>query len=530
MKNILHKLWERLETSFSKHRNISGQDSTGKDSDNATEVSNAVSVIIPALNEEKNIAQIVAYALSDPATAEVIVIDDCSTDRTAAYAEQAGARVITSKMLGKGVSMKEGALSAKSNFVVYLDGDLNGLQKGIITRLSMPLIQKEADFIKARFGRSAGRVTELLAKPMLKVFFPELAEFSQPLGGIIAADKSLLQTLNFEDGYGVDVGLLIDCHLAGAKIAEVDIGLISHDSQPLNDLVLMANEVSRVIFNRAKNAGKLHVDQVATMYEIQRLTLAEIEHIVARRKERSKLLLLDMDGTISPSRFAIELAQATGRSHTLMQYLDSKENDAATRSEQIAAIFRFLHKKEFEKVAFNMEIRPGVIEFVKRMKRAGFMVGIISDSYFVAADIIRRRIFADFAIGHMLTFTNEICAGQLRINRAFLTEDKTSTEEICKSNVLRHFIEDTASPAIETVWAVGDNLNDLQMLKKANRAFVIEPKSEVFADEPSIIRIASFEELLDLVPEPEETRMSLTQELSSQDCASDNNEGNVLTG
>lgn len=522
MKSTLHKLWEKLETSFSKHSKIFGQyDSAEKSSDDAGKISKLVSVVIPALNEEKNIANIVAYAFSDPATAEVIVIDDCSTDKTAACAEQAGAKVITSKMLGKGVSMKEGAQYAKSHFIVYLDGDLTGLQDGIISRLSMPLIKKEADLVKARFGRSAGRVTELLAKPMLKVFFPELAQFSQPLGGIIAADKSLLQTLNFEDGYGVDVGLLIDSHLVGAKIIEVDIGLISHDSQPLNDLVLMANEVSRVIFNRAKHAGKLHVDQVAAMYEIQRQTLAEIEHIVSRRKGHKKLLLLDMDGTVSPSRFAIELAQATGRSHELMQFLDNKENDAATRSEQIAAIFRFLHKREFEKVASKMEIRPGVIEFVRRMKRAGFMVGIISDSYFVATEVIRRRLFADFAIGHMLTFNNDICTGELRINQAFLAEDKTGVEEICKSNVLRYFTDDTASPTIETVWAIGDNINDLQMLRKADYAFVIEPKSEIFADEPSITRITSFEELLDLVPETEENMTSHTDERLPQDYASD---------
>lgn len=125
-----------------------------------------------------------------------------------------------------------------------------------------------------------------------------------------------------------------------------------------------------------------------------------------------------------------------------------------------------------------MEIRPGVIEFVRRMKRAGFMVGIISDSYFVATEVIRRRLFADFAIGHMLTFNNDICTGELRINQAFLAEDKTGEEAICKGNVLRYFTDDTASPTIETVWAIGDNLNDLQMLN-ADYAFVIEPKSEI---------------------------------------------------
>jgi glucosyl-3-phosphoglycerate synthase len=149
-----------------------------------------------------------------------------------------------------------------------------------------PLLSGEADFVKARFGRGGGRVTELTAKPMLKVFFPEVAHYSQPLGGIIAARKSLLQALTFEDGYGVDIGLLLDAHLVGASMAEVDIGSLENDSQPLQDLTLMANEVARVIFNRARAAGRLHVEQVTAMYEYQRLAASGIDYVVTRRKGR----------------------------------------------------------------------------------------------------------------------------------------------------------------------------------------------------------------------------------------------------
>ena len=123
----------------------------------------------------------------------------------------------------------------------------------------------EADFVKARFGRGGGRVTELTAKPMLKVFFPELSHYAQPLGGIIAARRSLLQSLEFENGYGVDIGLLLDAHRAGARVVEVDIGSLEHDSQPLLDLTAMANEVSRVIYSRAREAGRLHVEQITAI-------------------------------------------------------------------------------------------------------------------------------------------------------------------------------------------------------------------------------------------------------------------------
>ena len=242
------------------------------------------SVLIPALNEGKRIAQVVAYARADPATGEVIVIDNSSIDATAQLARSAGATVVTSTLLGKGASMRDGVGLAKHDLLVYLDGDLSGLRKGIITQLVGPLARNEADFVKARFGRVGGRVTELTAKPMLKIFFPELAHFGQPLGGIISARKSLLQSLEFEDAYGVDIGLLLDSHLAGARLAEVDIGSLEHDSQPLQDLSFMANEVSRVIFSRARAAGRLNVDQIAAMYETQRQAAAELDYVLTRKK------------------------------------------------------------------------------------------------------------------------------------------------------------------------------------------------------------------------------------------------------
>ena len=470
------------------------------------------SVVIPALNEAARIASVVRYALADPATAEVVVVDDSSIDDTAELARAAGARVITSTMLGKGTSMQDGVAAAASELLVFLDGDLAGLREGIVSDLCRPLLSGEADFVKARFGRGGGRVTELTAKPMLKVFFPELAHFSQPLGGIIAGRRSLLQSLPFEEGYGVDIGLLIDAHRAGAKLAEVDIGSLEHDSQPLLDLTVMANEVSRVIYARAKAAGRLHVEQITAMYETQRHATASFEYILSRRRGRTKLALLDMDGTITTGRFALELARATGREDALLALLDGGKAaaaglsiDAATRSQGIAAVFRFVHRREFERVAHASEIRPGAIEFVNRLKRAGFMVGVVSDSYFVAAEIVRRRVFADFALAHPLQFDSDVCSGELRLNPAFMPMDGTQGEDaaaLCKSHVIRRFRADDQPPPVQEVWALGDNLNDLAMLKLADRGFAIDPKSPELAKLPGVQVVASFDELSALLPQP----------------------------
>ena len=467
----------------------------------------SVTVVIPALNEAKRIASVVAYALADPATAEVLVIDDSSIDDTAALARAAGARVITSSMLGKGASMHDGAINARHELLVYLDGDLAGLRPGIVSDLARPLLADQADFVKARFGRGAGRVTELTAKPMLKVFFPELAHLGQPLGGVIAARRSMLQQMTFEDGYGVDIGLLLDAQHAGARVLEVDIGSLEHDSQPLLDLTVMANEVSRVIYSRARVAGRLHVDQIVAMYESQRLAAASLEHILTRRRGRQRLLLLDMDGTITTTRFAVELARASGQEAALAELLDGPSDDTAARSDRIAALFRFVHKQQFERVARAAPIRPGVIEFVNRMRRAGFMVGVLSDSYFVAADILRRRVFADFALAHTMQFDGDVCNGQVKVNPAFLALPlhEAGAAPVCKSHVLRRFRAEAGDPPLLECWAVGDNLNDLNLLRLADHAFAIEPKAAALQREPHITVIQSFGEILARVPSPLQT-------------------------
>jgi phosphoserine phosphatase len=396
--------------------------------------------------------------------------------------------------------MADGALVAKSELLVYLDGDLKGLRSGIISDLARPLIAGEAEFVKARFGRGGGRVTELTAKPMLKVFFPELAHFAQPLGGIIAARKSLLQQLTFEDGYGVDIGLLLDAWRVNAKLAEVDIGHLAHDSQPLLDLTSMANEISRVIYSRARASGRLHVEQITAMYESQRQATASWDYAITRQKKRQKLLLLDMDGTVTTSRFVTLLAQATGQVEALGHYLDNHNADTLTRSASIAQIFRFVHRQKFEAVAKAMPIRPGVIECVKAFKRAGFMVGVISDSYFVAAEVLRKRIFADFALAHTVQFQGDVCTGELSINSAFLPDPNAPAPDadrigISKHHVLAQFRREDIQPRFDTIWAVGDNDNDVDMLNLADRAWMIEPKSPRLKTIPGVTEITHFDEL-----------------------------------
>jgi len=190
------------------------------------------SVVVPALNEEKTIERVVTFCLADPLVSEVIVVDDKSEDQTASLAKKAGAKVVISASRGKGISMKEGIDASGNEFIIFLDADIDPYPEGSIEKLAAPLVDNQADFVKGAFARNAGRVTELVAKPLLAILFPGLSHFSQPLSGMIAGKKSFFNKIEFFNDYGVDIGILIDMYLMKARVKEVNIGYIENKSKP----------------------------------------------------------------------------------------------------------------------------------------------------------------------------------------------------------------------------------------------------------------------------------------------------------
>ena len=151
-----------------------------------------ISVILPALNEEKNIAKVLNIIKEKSKNIEeIIVVDNNSSDNTGNIAKKMGAKVVLCKKKGKGYAMETGLNKAKGDIVVFVDADICNYKKGFINDLVKPILNKEADFVKATFTRSGGRVTELVARPLLEITFPKLAEFNQPLSGIIASKKRL---------------------------------------------------------------------------------------------------------------------------------------------------------------------------------------------------------------------------------------------------------------------------------------------------------------------------------------------------
>lgn len=209
-----------------------------------------VTVVIPAKNEERCIAKVVKLVKSNKKVNQVIVVDNNSEDNTAKIAQKAGADVVFCENRGKGYAMEAGLKCVENDVVAFVDADINNYSKNIIDVLVNPILNDDVDFVKSMFERKGGRVTELVAKPLLNITYPDIYKFSQPLSGMIAGKTELFKKIEFEKDYGVDIGILLDMIELNANIVEVSIGKIKNSSKQWQALNKMAEEVANAILKR----------------------------------------------------------------------------------------------------------------------------------------------------------------------------------------------------------------------------------------------------------------------------------------
>jgi glucosyl-3-phosphoglycerate synthase len=237
-----------------------------------------VSVCLPARNEEDTIASIVTpirerlvdeLGLVD----ELVVLDDGSGDRTAAVAESAGARVVASADVlpsagpgqGKGNVIWKSLAASDGDIICWVDADIRRFDPHFVTGLLGPLLcYPEIQFAKGHYRRplkgeptGGGRVTELMARPLLSRFFPELAGFIQPLAGEYAGTRALLERIPIVQGWGVEVGLLIDivAEVGLGGVAQVNLGVREHRNRPLHELSPQAMAILLTTLRRAGLEG-----------------------------------------------------------------------------------------------------------------------------------------------------------------------------------------------------------------------------------------------------------------------------------
>lgn len=228
----------------------------------------AVSVVIPA----RECADTIGQVAGSIEAGQVLVLDAASRDGTARVAAEAGAEVVQEAELmtefgpvrGKGDAMWRGLSVVRHDIVVYVDGDTREFDPHFVAGLAGPLLtDPEIHFVKGAYTRpftagsevvpeGGGRVTELMARPLLRAFYPELADLVQPLAGEFAGRRELLEAIPWATGYAAEIAMDIDVwkRVGIDGIAQVDIGERRQPHQPLKSLSGMASTILAAVCER----------------------------------------------------------------------------------------------------------------------------------------------------------------------------------------------------------------------------------------------------------------------------------------
>jgi len=275
-----------------------------------------LSLALPALNEEKTVGRViraVKHALMDsvPLLDEIVLIDSDSTDRTREIAEQLGLPVFIHQRLlpelgarrGKGEALWKSLLVTKGDIVAWIDTDIVNIHPRFVYGVLGPLLlNPRIQFVKGFYRRplkvgekmqagGGGRVTELTARPLLNLFYPELSGVVQPLSGEYAGRRAALEQLSFFSGYGVETGLLIDVFekYGLEAIAQVDLLERIHHNQPLEALSKMSFAILQAVIRKLERRyNQLILEEVNTSMKLIRYEgnsyFLDVEEITERER------------------------------------------------------------------------------------------------------------------------------------------------------------------------------------------------------------------------------------------------------
>ena len=266
-------------------RRTSRVDDWSRERVQAAKGTQGVTVIIPARDEAATVGTIVTAIAHElmtgprPLVDDLLVVDSDSIDDTAAVARRAGARVIATtdvlpeipSVAGKGEAMWRGLAATSGDVVVFLDADLRSFTPAYVIALLGPILADPGiHLVKACYDRplvadsgrrvmGGGRVTELVARPLLNLHWPELAGVAQPLAGEYVVRRRIMEDLPIPCGYGVEFALLVDIYerFGLDALAQVDLGERLHRHQDQTRLGLMAAEIWQVALDRLDPHGRI---------------------------------------------------------------------------------------------------------------------------------------------------------------------------------------------------------------------------------------------------------------------------------
>ena len=240
----------------------------------AAKAGRTISVVLPALNEAATVGAVIETItpMLGGLVDELIVLDSGSTDDTEARAVAAGARVVRREEAlpeiapqpGKGEALWRSLAANSGDIIVFIDSDLIDPDPMFVPRLVGPMLTRDGIHLVRGFYRrplklgdgqdatGGGRVTELVARPLLAALRPELGCVLQPLGGEYAGSREMLTSVPFAPGYGVEIGILIDTyHRYGLDaIAQVNLGVRTHRNRPISELGPMSRQIIATLLTR----------------------------------------------------------------------------------------------------------------------------------------------------------------------------------------------------------------------------------------------------------------------------------------
>ena len=290
-----------------------------------------ISLGLPALNEEKTIGLVIKRvkgALMDrvPLLDQLVLIDSDSTDRTREIAAELGVPVVRhsrvlpemGSFVGKGEALWKSLHVLDGDIVAWIDTDIRNIQPRFVHGLLGPLLREpRIQYVKGfyrrpirqgltLFAEGGGRVTELMARPLINLFFPELSGIIQPLSGEYAGRRSLLDSVPFFTGYGVEIGLLIDiAETAGlSAIGQVDLERRIHRNQPLANLSQMSFTILQAAIRKLEERHRIEL-------------LTEVGRgmkVIGQEKDRFNLEVREVADAIRPPMRSVPAYQERRRS------------------------------------------------------------------------------------------------------------------------------------------------------------------------------------------------------------------------
>ncbi|MEI6039832.1 MAG: HAD-IB family phosphatase [Candidatus Berkelbacteria bacterium] len=418
------------------------------------QIAQKLSVVIPAFNEEAIICHVIREALKPIEVTEVIVVNDGSTDRTE---EKVLKEFEKNKKFvylkhkqnkGKGLALKTGLIKAKEEVILFLDADLKNMTEHKIRKIFLPVLHDEVDVSRGAFSARTRRVTDFAVKPMLKILFPDM-DLEDPITGQICAKKTFLKKVDFENRYGVDIGLLFDAMEMNQRIVEVDIGKLKTKDSDIETVKEMARQVLETMI---KKAGL-------------------IQH-------KYKLVLFALDNTIIGKEgftwFFKKLGIVDGIKEN-NRLLDGGKIDQEEYFKRNAMLYKGMNLVEVEKIAAKIPLAHYSQEVINALKKRKYKVAIISANFSPMVAPIAKHLGVDLVRCIYLENKNGILTGELTsASRKIWLTDQYETSS---RRAFRATLRKTKIKPIETI-VVAHNEKYLPICEKAGLSIAFRPKSK----------------------------------------------------